>query len=195
MNGLDPVATFRQEAGELLETLEQTLLDLGQQPGDGDLVNRAFRALHTIKGSGAMFGFTALAAFVHDFETAFDRVRKGEAPASDDLVNVALQARDHIAWLMERPEAGHHEGDAILERLRAVVQGGAAEAAAPAARASQSRSRPGPVRRRLPAGASASGCPRTRWCWAPTRSCCSTSCAGSAPASCAPSSATCPRSR
>lgn len=76
----DPTETFRQEARELLEQLEQGLLDLEQNPADADLVNSVFRALHTIKGSGAMFGFTDVAAFVHEFETAFDRVRKGQSP-------------------------------------------------------------------------------------------------------------------
>ena len=73
-----PTETFRQEARELLEQLEQGLLDLEQNPANDDLINSTFRALHTIKGSGAMFGFTAVAAFVHEFETAFDQVRKGQ---------------------------------------------------------------------------------------------------------------------
>ncbi len=74
----DLIEIFRQEASELLEQLEQALLDLEQAPDDNDLVNKAFRALHTIKGSGAMFGFEQVAAFTHEFESAFDRVRKGE---------------------------------------------------------------------------------------------------------------------
>jgi hypothetical protein len=60
----DPADTFRQEARELLEQLEQGLLDLEQNPANAELVDSIFRALHTIKGSGAMFGFTDVAAFV-----------------------------------------------------------------------------------------------------------------------------------
>jgi two-component system chemotaxis sensor kinase CheA len=75
----DPADIFRQESAELLEQLEQALLDLEQSPDDHDLIDTAFRALHTIKGSGAMFGFEQVAAFTHEFESAFDRVRKGEA--------------------------------------------------------------------------------------------------------------------
>lgn len=65
MNSGDPTATFRIEAGELLEQVEQSLLDLDRRLGDMDLVNAVFRGLHTLKGSGAMFGFDALAAFTH----------------------------------------------------------------------------------------------------------------------------------
>jgi hypothetical protein len=48
-----------------------------RNPRDTELVSRIFRGLHTIKGSGAMFGFERLAAFMHDLETAFDLVRSG----------------------------------------------------------------------------------------------------------------------
>ena len=91
----DPTETFRQEARELLERLELGLLDLEKTPENGDLINSTFRALHTIKGSGAMFGFTEVASFVHEFETAFDRVRKGHSPVTSELIAVALDAKDH----------------------------------------------------------------------------------------------------
>ncbi|MDB5540235.1 MAG: chemotaxis protein CheA, partial [Devosia sp.] len=105
------------------ELLEHGLLDLEQHPADADLINSVFRALHTIKGSGAMFGFTDVAAFVHEFETAFDRVRKGLSPITPELVGVALDAKDHVHALIEMPDiAATGAGDAILAALRAIVE-------------------------------------------------------------------------
>ncbi|MFE8584913.1 chemotaxis protein CheA [Sphingomonas sp. NCPPB 2930] len=135
MSGEDPTAAFRIEAGELLEQVEQGLLDLGHRLDDMSLVNAVFRGLHTLKGSGAMFGFDKLAAFTHHCETAFDRVRKGDVRATPDLVSVILSAGDHMRALVEgdAPEA---EGQAILTRLAAAVDaaaGGAGEAPAPVA--------------------------------------------------------------
>ncbi|SFL00739.1 chemotaxis protein CheA [Falsiroseomonas stagni] len=130
--GGDPAEIFRQEAAELLEQLEQALLDLGSRPDDRSLVDTAFRALHTIKGSGAMFGFDAVAAFVHDFETAFDRVRGGLAPCTPALVTAALQARDHIRALIEAPEqALPARGTELLAALRLAVDGADAAASSP----------------------------------------------------------------
>ncbi|MGB3336880.1 MAG: chemotaxis protein CheA [Devosia sp.] len=117
----DPADTFRQEARELLEQLELGLLDLEQNPANDDLINSTFRALHTIKGSGAMFGFTAVAAFVHEFETAFDQVRKGQTPATPELIAVALDAKDHIHKLIEQPDAPQAGGEDILNALRVVI--------------------------------------------------------------------------
>jgi len=132
MSGLDPADVFRQEAHEILETLEGALLDLAQRPEDRDLVDSAFRALHTIKGSGAMFGFEAVASFTHEFETAFDLVRNGEIRPTHHLISVALSAKDHIRALIETPETTEAIiGDAILDDLRQLVVIDKCEAAAP----------------------------------------------------------------
>lgn len=129
MSGEDPTAAFRIEAGELLEQVEQGLLDLGHRLDDMNLVNAVFRGLHTLKGSGAMFGFDKLAAFTHHCETAFDRVRKGDVRATPDLVSVILSAGDHMRALVDgdAPEA---EGQAILARLAAAVDAAAGVGAA-----------------------------------------------------------------
>jgi two-component system, chemotaxis family, sensor kinase CheA len=123
MTILDPAEVFRQEASELFDALEGALLDLGLRPDDRDLVDTAFRALHTIKGSGAMFGFDEVASFTHEFETAFDRVRKGEIRPNQDLISVALAAKDYIRTLIEAPETTDSIiGDAILDDLHRLVE-------------------------------------------------------------------------
>ena len=122
MSAMDPTEIFRQEASELFEVLEGALLDLGQRPDDRELVDSAFRALHTIKGSGAMFGFDKVASFTHEFETAFDRVRKGEIKPTQELISVALAAKDYIRALIEDPQSTHDIiGEAILDDLKRFV--------------------------------------------------------------------------
>ncbi len=122
MSTMDPAEVFRQEASELFEVLEGALLDLGQRPDDRELVDSAFRALHTIKGSGAMFGFDKVASFTHEFETAFDRVRKGEIKPAQELISVALAAKDYIRALIEDPQSTDDIiGRAILDDLKRFV--------------------------------------------------------------------------
>jgi len=122
MSAMDPTEVFRQEASELFEVLEGALLDLGLRPDDRELVDSAFRALHTIKGSGAMFGFDKVASFTHEFETAFDRVRKGEIKPTQELISVALAAKDYIRALIEDPQSTDDIiGEAILDDLKRFV--------------------------------------------------------------------------
>jgi two-component system chemotaxis sensor kinase CheA len=114
----DGIAIFRVEAQELLEQIEQGLLDLAHKPNDAELIGTVFRALHTLKGSGAMFGFDDLAAFTHHCETTFDRVRKGQVRATPALVAAVLGAMDHMRALAEKRAVGLGDGDRLLAVLR-----------------------------------------------------------------------------
>ena len=126
MSMTDPIAVFRTEAAELFEQIESGLLDLTHRLDDRDQIDAVFRGLHTLKGSGAMFGFDALAAFTHHCETAFDRVRKGEKPATSELIAAVLAAQDHMRALVDRPTDDHGNiGDVLLSQLQRAVEGGA----------------------------------------------------------------------
>ena len=92
---------FQDEARELVTELESALLELDQRREDGEVVGRAFRALHTIKGSGAMFGFDDISGFAHHLESAFDQLRKGQLAATTDLINLSLAAGDQIKAMLE----------------------------------------------------------------------------------------------
>ncbi len=126
MSGSDPVDTFRQEAQELLEQIERGLLDLRDRPGDRDLIDAVFRGLHTLKGSGAMFGFDDLAQFTHHCEGAFDRVRKGEVAASHALIAAVLNAQDHMRALAEGRAVEAGADQALLLALHSAVEGAGA---------------------------------------------------------------------
>ena len=126
------IATYREEAGELLAELETSLLELEETPDDSDLIGRVFRAMHTIKGSGAMFGFDEVAAFTHEVETVFDLVRNGRLAVSKPLLDLTLRARDTIKAMLDASVTGEvldrSEGEAIIAGLRRLVPAPAAVA-------------------------------------------------------------------
>jgi two-component system chemotaxis sensor kinase CheA len=92
---------FHEEARELISELESALLELDEKRDDPDILARAFRALHTIKGSGAMFGFDDIAGFAHKLESVFDRLRKGQLTATAELINLTLGASDQIKAMLD----------------------------------------------------------------------------------------------
>ncbi|MGR3804452.1 chemotaxis protein CheA [Marinibacterium profundimaris] len=112
---------FQIEARQLAESLEAGLLDMKSRPDDKALIDSVFRDLHTLKGTGAMFGQTELAQFLHNFETAFEAVRDGQFPVTPVLINLGLRARDHAVSLLEGgpPDAGAP----LLAELDALVTG------------------------------------------------------------------------
>ena len=121
----NPTETFLQEAAELLEQIEANALEIRPGLDCTEHVNRLFRAFHTIKGSGSMFGFTEVAAFTHHVETALDYVRVGRMGTSPELIALLLAARDHIAALLAASQTGkpvdNEAGNLIIEELRALT--------------------------------------------------------------------------
>jgi two-component system, chemotaxis family, sensor kinase CheA len=114
----DPHAgVFLEEAQELLGELESSLLELENRPDDEELVGGIFRAMHTIKGSGAMFGFDDIAAFTHEVETAYDKVRKGELPVTTELINLTLQAKDRIRFMLTGPDSSELPSGATADEI------------------------------------------------------------------------------
>ena len=88
--------TYIQEANELLENLESSLLSLENNPNDKSNIEQVFRVMHTLKGNSSMFGLSKIAEFVHDLETIYDKIRQSEMQLSKDILNVTLASFDHL---------------------------------------------------------------------------------------------------
>jgi two-component system chemotaxis sensor kinase CheA len=108
---------FLEEAREILVELESALLELNENRSDREIVGRAFRALHTIKGSGSMFGFDLLAGFVHNLENAFDEVRNGRLTVTPELVNLSLAALDQIKAMLEEAAGRGEVSSSVSETI------------------------------------------------------------------------------
>ncbi|MFO7987625.1 MAG: chemotaxis protein CheA [Desulfatiglandaceae bacterium] len=112
---------YREEAYELLTELEAALLELEETPDDRDLIGRIFRAMHTIKGSGAMFGFDEVAAFTHEIETVYGQVREGKIPVTKPLIDKTLSACDQVRIMVDGNDADEALQKEILEAFRKML--------------------------------------------------------------------------
>ncbi len=119
---------FLGEASELLQSMEDALLALEQDPKAVEPLNEVFRAMHTIKGTGGVFGYSAVVEFTHAVETLMDQVRSGQTPLTKPLIATLLECRDHTARLIDSVAEADPEscpldaelqvaGDALLARL------------------------------------------------------------------------------
>src|SRR6202044_3026197 len=84
-----------------LTDLGGALLLLETDPRNADVINRVFRAMHTLKGSGASAGFRRLANFVHHVEDVFNRIRNKQLETTPELVDATLKACDCCVLLLE----------------------------------------------------------------------------------------------
>lgn len=96
----DPMAQFRtaffEEATELADGMEATLLSMDLSAVEVEDLHTLFRAAHSIKGNAATFGFPAVAAFTHQLESTLEPVRQGARPMTGELRELILQGVDLI---------------------------------------------------------------------------------------------------
>ncbi|MBU8913672.1 MAG: chemotaxis protein CheA [Spirochaetales bacterium] len=115
-------AAFREEASELLAELENSLLELEGDSANHELIDRVFRAMHTLKGSGAMFGFEEIADFAHEVENVLDLARNDRLPVTKELIDLNLAARDQILDMLATSDGGapatREKNDRIVSQLQ-----------------------------------------------------------------------------
>src|SRR6516165_5313179 len=96
---------FYEEARELLISLEEGLMELERRQSDRAHLDRTFRAAHSLKGAAAMVGLPAIAEFTHGIEAVLDRIRVGTLAVDSDIITTLLEARDHLAAMVESEAA------------------------------------------------------------------------------------------
>ncbi|WP_036285966.1 chemotaxis protein CheA [Methylocystis sp. ATCC 49242] len=92
--------TFFQECEEQLSELESGLLKIEDGNHDSETVNAVFRAVHSIKGGAAAFGFDDLGEFVHVFESTLDLLRSDALKPTPGVTKVLLHSSDILSDLV-----------------------------------------------------------------------------------------------
>jgi len=87
---------FKEEAIELVEELESSLLELENNFDNKDAINNAFRSLHTMKGSASMLGLDFLVNIVHSAENVMMEVREGRLQLSPEILQWGFDLQDVI---------------------------------------------------------------------------------------------------
>ncbi len=113
---------FINESKEHLSTIEDDFISLEKNgaSADPELVNRIFRAMHTIKGSAGFFGLTNISQLSHAMETIMSMVRDGTLVPNQSHIDVLLQGVDTLSSLIDDIDAGN---DRDLSDLQALLTG------------------------------------------------------------------------
>lgn len=107
---MDPMeeirALFLVECEEHLEALHEGLAVLKATPGDAEMVNTVFRAVHSVKGGAAAFALGDLVDFAHGFESALDGMRGGRIVVSPGVLSELIRSTDLLADLIAAARSG-----------------------------------------------------------------------------------------
>jgi two-component system chemotaxis sensor kinase CheA len=98
------LASFLEEAKELIQSAETALLALDEQIADEDTINGLFRAMHTLKGSAGLFALDGFVRFAHQMENLIMRVRDGELTLNGEMISTLLSALDVLSGEVKQLE-------------------------------------------------------------------------------------------
>jgi len=95
---------FIEEAREHLTTLEKGLLNLSDVIADSEEVNELFRAAHSIKGGGAMLGYSSIQKVAHRLEDSFKFLQEHSVTVDEHLESLFLNGFDALKTLVDQLE-------------------------------------------------------------------------------------------
>ncbi|MGB9668394.1 MAG: chemotaxis protein CheA [Thermosulfidibacteraceae bacterium] len=117
---------FITEVTEILESLDQDLVELESRADDLDLLNKIFRAAHTIKGTSSFMGFTRMMTITHKMEDILNILRSGKAKVTPGVMDVILEAVDVVKSIVDHLKETQEEPDidisGIVGKLEKVYQ-------------------------------------------------------------------------
>ncbi|WP_244834788.1 chemotaxis protein CheA [Clostridium sp. BJN0001] len=118
------MSMFIEESLDNLQTLNESLLDLEQNPEDIDKVNAIFRVAHTIKGMAATMGFTDVAELTHKMEDVLAEFRSGELKVTQDVVTVLFDCLDTLEKMIDNIQEESDDKvdiDPIMKKLEKIA--------------------------------------------------------------------------
>jgi len=87
---------FLMELEEMINNAGEVVLSLERNPDDHELLNKAFRDFHSIKGNLMMVGLTELGVFIHDIESILDQARQGGLHIDSQIIDTLLDGTDTL---------------------------------------------------------------------------------------------------
>ena len=112
---------FLDESREHLQSLNDGLLSLENDPEDLSVLNEIFRNAHTLKGMSATMGYTKTAELTHDMENLLDMLRKEQLKVSEEIIDVIFKCVDALQEMVDNIANGDGEDAVDVSELVRMV--------------------------------------------------------------------------
>ncbi|MGN4928298.1 chemotaxis protein CheW [Bacillus cereus group sp. MYBK14-1] len=122
----DLLNIFFEESEEHLQSLNENVLVLEQNPADMDVVGEIFRSAHTFKGMSASMEFTEMADLTHKMENVLDEIRHGNIVVNADIIDVIFECIDNLEKMVadvQQGGMGNIDVASTKQKLEALLNG------------------------------------------------------------------------
>lgn len=120
------LSMFLEESMDNLQVLNESLLELEQNPEDGNKLNEIFRVAHTIKGMAATMGFSEMAELTHKMEDVLSKFREGQLKVTAEVVTVLFKCLDTLELMVDNIAEGIEETidvSDLINKLEGIADG------------------------------------------------------------------------
>ncbi|PGC98262.1 chemotaxis protein CheA [Bacillus toyonensis] len=122
----DLLNIFFEESEEHLQSLNENVLTLEQNPADMDVVGEIFRSAHTFKGMSASMEFAEMADLTHKMENVLDEIRHGNIVVNADIIDVIFECIDNLEKMVadvQQGGMGNIDVVSTKQKLEALLHG------------------------------------------------------------------------
>ena len=118
---------FIEESKEHLQSLNESLLQLENEPGNMPILNEVFRVAHTLKGMSGTMGYTRMQNLTHNMENVLSEIRNGHIVADSNLLDVLFKCLDalesYVDEITNTGKEGNEEYSDIINNLTNILSG------------------------------------------------------------------------
>lgn len=126
------LGVFLDEAKEHIQSLNDNIMQLEQDPENADCINEIFRAAHSMKGMAGTMGYKKMQQLTHDMEDVFSDVRAGTVKVNGTMIDTLFQCLDaiqsYVDTITETQDEGSTEYNNLIKALADIRAGKAAGA-------------------------------------------------------------------
>ena len=119
---------FLDETDEHLQSLNEQIMTLENEPENQDCINEIFRIAHTIKGMAGTMGYKRMQNLTHDMENVFSAVRDGTIKVEEHMIDVLFKCLDaletYAKTIRETSDEGTEDNASLIKELNDILNGG-----------------------------------------------------------------------
>ncbi len=117
---------FIEESREHLQNLNESMLNLEQNPEEKSTLNEIFRSAHTLKGMAGSLGFGKMTSLTHKMEDVLDALRNSRMKNSSEIMDVLFKSldalEDYVGCISENSDEGDSDYSNLVDLLAGIVE-------------------------------------------------------------------------
>lgn len=122
------LSAFIEESRDHINSLNDNMLKLEENPEDLNLINEIFRSAHTLKGMAGTMGYTRMQKLTHAMENVLSAARDGKLRVNSNIMDILFKSVDaleeYLDVIVATGTEGTEENTHLINALSMIIEKG-----------------------------------------------------------------------